>query len=154
MPWQIIITFHTNGFATIDQFVTATNEVFGMVCQIQSTCTNILNTDIRTGSGSWDLAVYGTIMDGNPLSLTPGWSIGGPPQNTNEQNLLGNLLGLLGKPDGISGSHNKYQTDTSPTRGDPYQYDNDYSLQVSQFQTLFDLQPDPVTANYDMTVLA
>jgi hypothetical protein len=93
-------------------------------------------------------------MDGNPLSLTPGWSIGGPPSTASEQNLLGNLLGLLGTPDGISGSHNKYETDTSPTRGDLYQYGNDYQLQVSQFQTLFDLQPDASTANYNMEVLA
>ena len=100
------------------------------------------------------LAVYGTVMDGNPLSLTPGWSIGGPPKDANEQNLLGNLLGLLGAPDGISGSHNKYETDTSPTRGDLYQYGNDYTLQVSQFQTLFDLQPNASTANYDLAVLA
>ncbi|KAF8849660.1 hypothetical protein BDZ45DRAFT_680345 [Acephala macrosclerotiorum] len=100
------------------------------------------------------LSVYGTVMDGNPLFISPGWSIGGPPKNANEQNLLGNLLGLLGTPDGISGSHNKYETDTSPTRGDLYQYGNGYALQLSQFQTLFDLQPDPATANYNMEVLA
>jgi hypothetical protein len=93
-------------------------------------------------------------MDGNPLSLTPGWSIGGPPTTTSGENILGNLLGLLGTPDGISSSHNKYETDTSPTRGDLYQYGNDYELQVSQFQTLFDLQPDAATANYDLSVLA
>jgi len=89
-------------------------------------------------------------MDGNPLSLNPGWSIGGPPTVASGQN----LLGLLGTPQGISGSHNKYETDTSPTRGDLYQYGNDYALQVSQFQTLFDLQPDAGTANYNMEVLA
>ncbi|CZR58273.1 related to oxidase [Phialocephala subalpina] len=122
-----------NGFATIDQFVSATNESLDL---------------------GLFLAVYGTVMDGNPLSLSPGWSIGGPPKNANEQNLLENLLGLLGTPDGISGSHNKYETDTSPTRGDLYQYGNDYALQISQFQTLFDLQPDPATANYNMEVLA
>jgi hypothetical protein len=61
---------------------------------------------------------------------------------------------LLGTPDGISGSHNKYETDTSPTRGDLYQYGNDYALQASQFQTLFDLQPDAATANYNLEVLA
>ncbi|KUJ15136.1 Cloroperoxidase [Mollisia scopiformis] len=126
-----------DGFATIDQFVSATNEVFGMSLDL-----------------GLFLSVYGTVMDGNPLSLTPGWSIGGPPTDASEQNLLGNLLGLLGTPDGISGSHNKYETDTSPTRGDLYQYGNDYALQVSQFQTLFDLQPDAATANYNMEVLA
>lgn len=64
------------------------------------------------------LSTYGTVMDGNPLSIPPGWSIGGPPKNTG---LLGNLLGLLSQPQGISGSHNKYETDSSPTRGDLYQ---------------------------------
>lgn len=92
-------------------------------------------------------------MDGNPLALNPGWSIGGIPPLA-DQNILGNLLGLLGTPDGISNSHNKYETDTSPTRGDLYQYDNDYALQVSQFETLFNLQPDASTANYDISVLA
>ncbi|CZT46035.1 related to oxidase [Rhynchosporium secalis] len=126
-----------NGFATIDQFVTQTNKVFGMSLDL-----------------GLFLAVYGTIMDGNPLSLTPGWSIGGPPSNPSQQNLLGNVLGLLGTPQGISGSHNKYETDASPTRGDLYQYGNAYKLQVSQFQTLFDLQPDAATANYNMEVMA
>ena len=60
------------------------------------------------------LAVYGTAFDGNPLSLTPGYSIGGP---TGLEAVLG---GLLGTPTGLSGSHNNYETDTSPTRGDLY----------------------------------
>jgi hypothetical protein len=46
------------------------------------------------------LAVYGTVMDGKPLSLTPGESIGGSPKGDDEQRPLGNLLGLLGTPDG------------------------------------------------------
>ena len=64
------------------------------------------------------LATYGLVMDGNPLSISPGWSIGGPPTNTG---LLGSLTGLLGTPQGISGSHNKHEGDSSPTRGDLYQ---------------------------------
>lgn len=65
------------------------------------------------------LSTYGTVMDGNPLAVPPGWSIGGPPTNTG---LLGGVVdGLLGTPQGISGSHNKYETDSSPTRGDLYQ---------------------------------
>lgn len=65
------------------------------------------------------LAVYGTVFDGNPLSLTPGYSIGGPTSLSS--NILGNLVGTVGSPQGLSGSHNKYETDTSPTRGDLYQ---------------------------------
>lgn len=63
------------------------------------------------------LSTYGTVFDGDPLSLTPGWSIGGPTQNQGS----GLTSGLLSQPQGISGSHNKYETDSSPTRGDLYQ---------------------------------
>lgn len=42
------------------------------------------------------LGVMGTVWTGNPLSLNPGFSIGGPPTGLVGQNLLGNLVGLLG----------------------------------------------------------
>ena len=61
------------------------------------------------------LAVYGTLYDGSAVSLDPGYSIGGP---TTSQKILGG--GLLGTPSGLSGSHNNYESDTSPTRGDLY----------------------------------
>lgn len=63
------------------------------------------------------LAVFGTVFDGNPLSLNPGYSIGGPTNAS--QDILGGL-GLLAPPVGLAGSHNKYETDASPTRGDLY----------------------------------
>lgn len=62
------------------------------------------------------LAVYGTVFDGDSISLTPGYSIGGPAS-------LGGILsgvGLLRTPSGLSGSHNNYEGDTSATRGDLY----------------------------------
>lgn len=62
------------------------------------------------------LAIYGTLFDGNALSLNPGYSIGGPT-------VLDAILGStsrLGTPTGLSGSHNNYEGDTSPTRGDLY----------------------------------
>lgn len=40
------------------------------------------------------LAVMGTVGVGNPLSLNPGFSIGGKSRKAN--NILGNLFGLLG----------------------------------------------------------
>lgn len=40
------------------------------------------------------LAVMGVVWTGNPVSLDPSFSIGG--NDTEVQNLLGNLLGLLG----------------------------------------------------------
>ena len=75
------------------------------------------------------LAVYGAIFDGD---LTK-YSIGGPV------NGLLNLGGLLGAPQGLSGSHNKYEGDVSPTRGDLYEYGNDYLVQLSQFTALYEL---------------
>lgn len=74
------------------------------------------------------LAVFGTIFDGNPISLTPGYSIGGV--SSRAQNILGNGLGLLGEPQGLIGSHNKYESDTSPTRGDMYVFGEAYTVQV------------------------
>lgn len=62
------------------------------------------------------LAIYGTVFNGDSLSLTPGYSIGGPAS-------LGGILGGLGilrTPSGLSGSHNNYEADTSSTRGDLY----------------------------------
>ena len=40
------------------------------------------------------LSVMGTVGVGNPLSLNPGFSIGGPTPKSS--NLLGNLVGLMG----------------------------------------------------------
>jgi hypothetical protein len=40
------------------------------------------------------LGIMGTVWTGNPLSLDPGFSIGGPA--IGPDNILGNLLGLLG----------------------------------------------------------
>jgi hypothetical protein len=59
------------------------------------------------------LAVYGAVFDGDLTS----WSIGGPPSAS----LLSVTAGLLGTPQGISGSHNKYESDASPTRPDLYE---------------------------------
>ena len=58
------------------------------------------------------LSIYGAVFDGDLTN----WSIGGPPPG----GLLSGL-GLLGQPQGISGSHNKYECDVSPTRGDLYE---------------------------------
>jgi hypothetical protein len=41
------------------------------------------------------LAAMGTVWVGNPLSLNPGFSIGGPAESSS--NILGNVLGLIGK---------------------------------------------------------
>ena len=59
-------------------------------------------------------------------------------------------MGLLGTPQGISGSHNKYESDVSPTRPDLYEYGNDYKVIVPQFQQLFSMQSNAATANYNL----
>ena len=41
------------------------------------------------------LAVMGTVFVGNPLSLDPGFSIGG--ETGSVENILGNVFGLLGE---------------------------------------------------------
>lgn len=64
-----------------------TNEVYGLGRDISSF-----------------LAVYGAIFDGSIVSLSPGYSIGGPASGAD--NILGGL-GLRGTPQGLSGSHNK-----------------------------------------------
>lgn len=64
------------------------------------------------------LAVMGTVGVGNPLSLNPGFSIGGKSQKAD--NILGNLMGLLGTPRGLDGAHNWIESDSSNTRDDLY----------------------------------
>lgn len=103
-----------NGIGTIEDFITGTGEAFGMgehaFCFFIPSCswlsTNNIGVDLATF-----LAIYGAMFDGD---LTQ-YSIGGPYPS------LLNLDGLLGAPQGLSGSHNKYEGDVSPTRGDLYE---------------------------------
>lgn len=104
-----------NGIATIQQFITATNTVFGMGLDLAAF-----------------LAVYGALFDGNLGT----WSIGGPDSRVS----LGPLLGLHDEPSGLSGSHNNYESDVSPTRGDLYQYGDDYTARPEQFAELWNYQ--------------
>lgn len=118
-----------NGIATIEQFIDGTYKVFGM------------GRDL----GGF-LAIYGAVIDGNGAA----WSIGGP---STQLGGLGSLNTLLSVPQGISGSHNKYEGDASPARPDLYEYGNDYKVIVPQFSAMFALQPNAATANYDLSVL-
>ena len=111
------------GVATIDQFIQATTTVVGM------------GPDLAAF-----LAIYGAVFDGNLL----GWSIGGPATGLD--------VPLLGKPRGLTGSHNKYEADVSPARGDLYQYGNDYLTVLDQFKGLYNVQGSETeeTSNYDI----
>jgi len=71
------------------------------------------------------LAAYAIAMTGDVL--TEQWSIGGPMPATT-------VGGLLGTPQGISYSHNKYEGDTSIGRPDAYLNNGDaHSLDVNRF---------------------
>ncbi|KAF2658637.1 Cloroperoxidase [Lophiostoma macrostomum CBS 122681] len=73
------------------------------------------------------LAVIAITLTGDPLSQT--WSIGGPFTP-----LLG---GLLSTPEGISFSHNAYESDASVVRQDAYLNNGDaVSVQIPQVQSL------------------
>jgi len=72
------------------------------------------------------LAVFGAAIDGSGTA----WSIGGTPAPG------------VGLGNGLSGSHNKYESDNSPTRPDLYEYGNDYKVVIKQFQQLMDLTKD------------
>ncbi|KAF7904775.1 hypothetical protein EAF00_002109 [Botryotinia globosa] len=114
-----------NGVATISQFVQGTYDVFGMGADL----------------GAF-LSIYGAIFDGDLTS----WSIGGPPSSG-----LLSSIGLLGKPQGLIGAHNKYESDASPARPDLYEYDNNYKVILSQFEEMYALPLGP--NGYDLSVL-
>ncbi|CZT18001.1 related to oxidase [Ramularia collo-cygni] len=103
-----------NGIATPLQFAEVTNRVFG------------LGIDIALVA-----AVLGVYAAGDGLT----WSIGGPPG--------GGLLNLpiLGKPTGISFSHNIYEADASPTREDFYEHGKAYAVDIDAFKSLYNKLP-------------
>ncbi|CAE6534056.1 unnamed protein product [Rhizoctonia solani] len=119
-----------NGVTSLTTAIEACNKVFGM------------GVDIATL-----LSVIATVFDGNPLTLE--WSIGGSP---------GGLVlpPLLSAPQGLSGSHNKYEGDSSPTRSDAYMNNGDVStMNFAYFKQLYDMLPegDPkANFNYDVIV--
>jgi len=84
------------------------------------------------------LAVLGASIDGDGLS----WSIGG----ANPALLVGN---------GLTGSHNKYESDVSPTRPDLYEKGNNYEVDWTQWKEFYDMQADKSVAesNYDLDIL-
>ncbi|KAJ3928404.1 MAG: hypothetical protein NXY57DRAFT_1063857 [Lentinula lateritia] len=87
------------------------------------------------------LAVYSTVMDGDIASLS--LSIGEGDKAILVQN-------------GLTGSHNNFEVDASPIKGDLFQYGNNHDVQMSQFVQLYNLQSnvsDPSQVNYDVDLL-
>lgn len=90
------------------------------------------------------LSVMGTVGVGNPLSLNPGFSIGGKSPKSNS--ILGNLLGLLGTPRGLEGSHNWIEGDSSNTRNDIYVTGDASTMNMTLFRQIYDnVQGDAIT---------
>ncbi|KAF2206480.1 hypothetical protein CERZMDRAFT_72150 [Cercospora zeae-maydis SCOH1-5] len=103
-----------NGYATITQFIDVTMEVVGMGPALAAF-----------------LAVLGASIDGDGTS----WSIHGTPPRG-----VGGPLARFGH--GISGSHNKYEADASPTRFDLYQEGNNFKVNIDQFEEMLGFAPD------------
>ncbi|KAJ4332398.1 hypothetical protein N0V87_008394 [Didymella glomerata] len=92
------------------------------------------------------LSVYSGVMAGDVTSV----SIGGKPKS----GLLGGLtssLGLLGEPQGLGNSHNRFECDASPTRADLYKTGDPNSLNIAQFEQLLAMPKGP--NGYDITVM-
>jgi hypothetical protein len=80
------------------------------------------------------LSALGGAIDGDVLN----WSIGGTPSLAQ-----GGVTGILGN--GLTGSHNKYEGDASPTRPDLYEAGNNYKTVARQFQELIDYSKNGIT---------
>ncbi|KAI8628118.1 Chloroperoxidase [Xylariaceae sp. FL1651] len=120
-----------NGVVGFLDLIDAVNTVFGM------------GIDLITV-----LAVVGTAFVGNPVSLNPGFSIGG--ETSKSSNILGNLLGLLGEPRGLDGSHNIIESDSSVTRDDLYVTGNAHTMNITLFQKALGAANDGVITMDDL----
>lgn len=99
------------------------------------------------------LSVYGTVLGGNPLSLSPSFSMGGWSSAYNPENLLDNLGGLIGEPRGLNGTHNTFEVDGSSTRNDLYDgTGNSNDMNMTYFLDLYNLQKDAEVPNYSVDV--
>lgn len=110
-----------DGITTLAEVVTAINQVYGMGLDL-----------------ALILGVMGTVWTGNPVSLDPGFSIGGYVEGNGEDNILDNLFGLLGTPRGLQGSHNWIESDSSLTRNDLYVTGNAWTMNTTLFWDIHD----------------
>ncbi|KAJ5595735.1 hypothetical protein N7450_002193 [Penicillium hetheringtonii] len=121
-----------SGVVSFGNVIAAINKVYGM------------GVDLAT-----ILAIMGTVWTGDPLSLDPSFSIGG--RDTGVNNLLNNLGGLLGEPQGLIGSHNFIEADSSNTRDDLYVTGNNYALNMDKFMAWYNMSTD---GTFDMDLMA
>lgn len=94
------------------------------------------------------LAVMGTVGVGNPLSLNPGFSIGGKSRKAN--NVLRNLFGLLGTPQGLDHAHNWIESDSSNTRDDLYITGDASTMNMTLFLEAYNSSEDYVLTMDDI----
>ncbi|KAF1933715.1 Cloroperoxidase [Didymella exigua CBS 183.55] len=109
-----------DGITSYGEVVTAINQVFGMGIDL-----------------ALILGLMGTVWTGNPLSLDPGFSIGGTVANDGSDNLLGNLVGVIGDPRGLQGSHNWIESDSSLTRDDLYVTGDAWTMNMTLFRDIY-----------------
>ncbi|PGH35241.1 hypothetical protein GX50_01937 [[Emmonsia] crescens] len=124
-----------NGVTTTAQVIFATNDVYGMGLGLATI-----------------LGVLGTVGVGNPISLTPGFSIGGPTNQS--ENILHDLLGLIRTPQGLIGSHNLIESDSSNTRDDLYSTGNAHTLRMDKFMSFYNMSREHPIGDYNMDVMA
>lgn len=120
-----------DGIAGFFEVIHAVNHVYGM------------GVDLITV-----LAVMGTVGVGNPLSLNPGFSIGGKSRKAN--NVLGNLFGLLGTPQGLDHAHNWIESDSSNTRDDLYVTGDASTMNMTLFLEAYNSSEDYVLTMDDI----
>ncbi|TVY13783.1 Aromatic peroxygenase [Lachnellula arida] len=99
-----------NGINTIEQTITGLSQAYSFGDEFAAA-----------------LSVIAIALTGDPVAGT--WSIGGP---------YSGALGLLSEPEGISYSHNQYESDASPARYDAYLNNGDaHSLDLARFDQLY-----------------
>ncbi|KAJ7184897.1 Chloroperoxidase [Mycena filopes] len=122
-----------DGIVTLENSIAASMTVFAM------------SPVVATAAG-----LLGALYAGKLADLSFSYSIGGPPPF----GLIGGLLGALGPPQGLSYTHNQFEADASPTRGDFFQFDiNGYDLQMPAFVGLYHRQGESPTANYNRDIM-
>lgn len=112
-----------DGIVSLAEVVSAINEVYGMGVELALV-----------------LGIMGVVWTGDPISLDPSFSIG--KNDTAVHNALDDLQGILGTPQGLVGSHNFIESDSSPTRDDLYVTGNNYAMNLSRFESWYDMVPE------------
>ncbi|OJJ55481.1 hypothetical protein ASPSYDRAFT_183585 [Aspergillus sydowii CBS 593.65] len=120
-----------SGVVSFTEVIGAINKVYGMGVDL-----------------AMILATMGLVWVGNPLSINPGFSIGG--RDTGVNNILGNGLGLLGEPQGLTGSHNFVESDSSNTRDDIYVTGDASTMNMTLFREWYAMADENGTFSLDI----